>query len=44
MSEYQFYEFRKIGSLLSDEAMEEISDLSSRAQVKDVSFVHLQLW
>ena len=32
MSEYQYYEFRKIGSSLSDEAMEEISDLSSRAR------------
>ena len=33
MSEYQYYEFRKIESSLSDKAMQEISDLSSRAQV-----------
>jgi hypothetical protein len=37
MSEYQYYEFRKIGSSLSDEAMEEISDLSSRAEVSRTS-------
>jgi hypothetical protein len=33
MSEYQYYEFRKIDSSLSDRAMKEISALSSRAQV-----------
>lgn len=33
MSEYQYYEFRKIDSSLSDRAMEEISALSSRAHV-----------
>jgi hypothetical protein len=33
MSEYQYYEFRKIDGSLSDVAMEEVSDLSSRAAV-----------
>jgi hypothetical protein len=37
MSTYQYYEFRKIESSLSDEAMEEISELSSRAQVSRTS-------
>jgi hypothetical protein len=37
MSSYQYYEFRKVGSSLSDEAMEEISDLSSRAEVTRTS-------
>jgi hypothetical protein len=37
MSTYQYYEFRKIESSLSDEAMQEISDLSSRAQVSRTS-------
>jgi hypothetical protein len=37
MSEYQYYEFRKIDSSLSDDAMEKISDLSSRAQVSRTS-------
>jgi hypothetical protein len=37
MSTYQYYEFRKIESSLSDEAMQTISDLSSRAQVSRTS-------
>ena len=37
MSEYQYYEFRKIDSSLSDDAMQKISDLSSRAQVSRTS-------
>jgi hypothetical protein len=37
MSTYQYYEFRKIDSSLSDEAIQEISDLSSRAQVSRTS-------
>ena len=37
MSEYQYYEFQTIGSHLSEEAMEEMSDLSSRAEVSRTS-------
>ncbi len=37
MSEYQHYEFQKIGSSLSDKAMEEMSALSSRAEVSRTS-------
>jgi hypothetical protein len=37
MGTYQYYEFRKIESSLSDVAMQEISDLSSRAQVSRTS-------
>jgi len=37
MSEYQYYEFRKIESSLSDEAMQEMCDLSSRAGVSRTS-------
>jgi hypothetical protein len=37
MSEYQYYEFRKIESSLSDEAMQEMCDLSSRAEVSRTS-------
>jgi hypothetical protein len=33
MSEYQYYEFRKIDSSLSDRAMKQVSALSSRAHV-----------
>ena len=44
MSEYQYYEFRKIDSSLSDRAMEEISALSSRAHVSrnSASFTYLE--
>ncbi|HEY6840793.1 MAG TPA: hypothetical protein VI114_06205, partial [Chthoniobacterales bacterium] len=37
MSEFQCYQFRKIDGSLSDEAIEEISDLSSRAEVSSTS-------
>jgi hypothetical protein len=37
MSEYQYYEFRKIQSSLSDEAMQEMYDFSSRAEVSRTS-------
>ncbi len=37
MSEHQYYEFRKIGGVLSDEAREEVSRLSSRVQVTSTS-------
>jgi hypothetical protein len=37
MSEYQYYEFRTIGSTLSDAAMEAMSALSSRAKVSRTS-------
>jgi hypothetical protein len=45
VSEYQYYEFRKIDGSLSDRAMEEISALSSRGTCEPkFSLVHLQLW
>ena len=37
MSTYEYYEFRKIESPLSGEAMQEVSDLSSRSRVSRTS-------
>jgi len=44
VSEYQYYEFQTIGSQLGEEAMEEMSDLSSRAEVSRTSAAFNYSW
>src|SRR6266496_459420 len=40
MSEYQYYEFRAIDRPLNQDEMDELSDLSSRAEITPTSFTN----
>ncbi len=44
MSEYQYYEFRAIDRPLTDEEMEELRDMSTRAEITPTSFTNTYQW
>ena len=44
MSEYQYYEFQAIDKPLTEEDMEALRDLSTRAQITPTSFVNVYHW
>jgi hypothetical protein len=44
MSEYQYYEFRAIDRPLSQEEMDELRDLSTRAEITPTSFTNTYHW
>lgn len=44
MSEYQYYEFRAIDRPLDDQEMDELRDLSTRAEITPTSFTNTYNW